>query len=186
MITKLPVKLLKHYNFGGVFMKKRISRLLAILLSLLFILQANMVVFAETEPDWQDVILTQEQFEEILSQNPDNQANPRTSGLIAAYSIAISATGNDLIIVGRTICIPDVVKSGFTVVTLKRRASSTASWTTYKTYEDLYDNSSSHILSKKITVPKGYLYRVYCTHYAKKNLFSREKIDNASNVLSIE
>lgn len=183
---KPPVKLLKHYKFGGIYLKNTISRFLAILLSLLFIFQANLVVFADTEPDWQDVILTQDEFNNILSQNPDNQVNSRTSGLIAVYSIAISATGNTLLIAGRTICAVDVVKSGFTVVTIKRRASSTTSWTTYKTYEDLYKDAPSYILSKSITVPKGYLYRVYCTHYAKKNLFSREKIDNASNVLSIE
>lgn len=167
-------------------MKKTISRFLAILLSLLFIFQANLVVFADTEPDWQDIILTQEEFNNILNQNPDNQSNARTSGLIAAYSLAIKATGNELIIVGRTICVPDVVKSGFTIITIKRRTSSTVSWTTYKTYEDLYRDAPSYTLSKSIIVPKGYQYRVYCTHYAKKNLFSREKIDNASNALAIE
>lgn len=166
-------------------MKKATSRTLAILLSLLFIFQANLVVFADNEPDWQDVILSQEQFDEILSQNPDNQLNPRTSGLILMYAISMSASGNTLLIAGKTICDPDVTKSGFTVVTLKRRESSLDSWSTYKTYEDLYNNSSSCFISKSITVPKGYQYRVYCTHYAKKNLFSREKIDNASNALAI-
>lgn len=167
-------------------MKKTISRFLAILLSLLFIFQTNFVVFADDEPDWQDVILSQEQFDEILSQNPDNQLNSRTSGLILMYAISMSASGNALLIAGKTICDPDVTKSGFTVVTLKRRASSLDSWSTYKTYEDIYNSSSSCFLSKKITVPSGYQYRVYCTHYAKKNLFSREKIDNASNVLAIK
>lgn len=170
-------------------MKKSISKLLAILLALLFIFQANLVVFANNEnnePDWQDVILTQDEFNDILAQNPNNQLNSRTSGLIAAYSIAMDASGNQLRIVGQTICDPNVVKCGFTVVTLKRRASSTTSWTTYKTYEDLYRDAPSYTLSKSIIVPKGYQYRVYCTHYAKKNLFSREKIDNASNALAIE
>lgn len=167
-------------------MKKTASRFLAILLSLLFIFQTNFVVFADDEPDWQDVILTQEQFEEIISQNPDNQINSRTSGLILMYAISMSASGNNLLIAGKTICSTDVVKSGFTVVTIKRRTVSSASWTTYKTYEDIYNSSSSCFLSKSITVPSGYQYRVYCTHYAKKNLFSREKIDNASNVLAIK
>lgn len=167
-------------------MRKTTSRFLAIFIAIIFIFQANMIVFAENEPDWQDVILTQNEFNEILNQNPDNQTNVRTSGLIASYYIAIAAEGNSLLIGGQTICAVDVVKCGFTIVTIKRRTSSTASWTTYKTYEDLYENSPSYVLSKKITVPSGYQYRVYCTHYAKKNLFSREKIDNASNVLAIK
>lgn len=167
-------------------MKKTISRTLAILLSLLFIFQTNLVVFADNEPDWEDVILTQEQFEEILSQNPNNQLNTRTSGLILIYAIAMNASGNDLLLAGKTICDPDVIKCGFTEIILKRRTSSSASWTTYKTYEDLYNNSSSYTITKRITVPSGYQYRFYCTHYAKKNLFSKEKIDNASNVLAIK
>lgn len=166
-------------------MKKSISKLLAILLSILFIFQTSLVVFAEDAPDWQDITLTQEEFDSILEQNQSNQISPYTSGLIAAYAIAISGSGSNLLIAGETICAPSVVKSGFTILTIKRRTSSTASWTTYKTYEDIYDNDPSCILSKTITVPKGYQYRVYCTHYAKKNLFSKEKIDNASNVVAI-
>ncbi|MGN0458521.1 MAG: hypothetical protein ACI4IL_06105 [Eubacterium sp.] len=166
-------------------MKKSISKLLAILLSILFIFQTSLVVLAEDEPDWQDITLTQEEFDEILSQNPNNGISTYTSGLILNYAIAVSCSGSNLLIAGKTICAPSVVKSGFTVVTIKRRTSSTASWTTYKTYEDLYNSTPSYTLTKSIAVPTGYQYRVYCTHYAKKNLLSKEKIDNASNVIAI-
>lgn len=166
-------------------MRRIISRLIAIILSLLFIFQTSLVVFAENEPDWQDVSWTQEEFDNIYYQNPNNQINTVSSGLILSYGIAISRNGSELLIAGNTICDLDIVKCGFTVVTIKRRTSSSASWTTYKTYEDLYNNTSSYSLAKRITVPTGYQYRVYCTHYAKKSLLSTEKINNSSNIILI-
>lgn len=166
-------------------MTKSISRILAIILSLLFVFQSSLVAFAEDEPDWQEASWTQEEFNEILNQNPNNLISTCTSGLIWVYAIAISSSGSTLMIAGKTFCDPDVIKSGFTKVTIKRRTSSTASWTTYKTYEDLYINTSTYSLSKNITVSRGYQYRVYCTHYAKKSLLSTEKIDNVSNVVAI-
>jgi hypothetical protein len=166
-------------------MKKSISKFLAIILSLLFVFQANFVAFADNEPDWQDANWTQSEFDDIYYQNSNNQISTLTSGLIFNYGIAISSSGSNLLIAGKTICDTDVVKCGFTVVTIKRRTSSTKSWSTYKTYEDLYNSSSSYTLTKTISVSKGYQYRVYCTHYAKKNILSTEKIDNASNVVAI-
>lgn len=166
-------------------MKKTISKLLAIVLSFLFIFQTSFTALANDEPDWEDVYFTQEEFEEILSQNVNNQATTFASGLILAYSIAISGSGSNLLIAGKTLCDPDVVKCGFKVITIQRRTSSTASWTTYKTYESLYENSASYTLAKQIAVPTGYQYRITCTHYAKKNLFSTEKISNTSNIIAI-
>lgn len=166
-------------------MKKRISKLLALIIAFLFVFQTSLVVFAEDEPDWQDITLTQEEFNSILDNNPNNQITALTSGLIYGYAIGLSGSGTNLYVAGKTTCDPDVVKCGFTVVTIKRRTSSTASWTTYKTYEDLYISNCAYTLAKTISVPTGYQYRVYCTHYAKKNLFSTEKIDNVSNVIAI-
>ncbi len=166
-------------------MKKTICRFLAVMLSVLFVFQSCLVVYADDELDWQDAAWTQEEFNDIYYQNSNNQISTLTSGLIFNYGIAISSSGSNLLIAGKTICDPDVVKCGFTVVTIKRRKSSTTSWSTYKTYEDLYNSSSSYTLTKTISVSTGYQYRVYCTHYAKKSLFSTEKIDNASNVIAI-
>lgn len=167
-------------------MKKTISKLLAIILSLLFIFQTSTVVFAEENPDWQDATWTQEEFDNIYYSNPSNQISAFTSGLIFNYGIAISSSGSNLLIAGKTICDPDVVKCGFTEVIIKKRTSSSAAWTTYKTYKDLYNSASSYTLTKTISVPTGYQYRVYCTHYAKKSLFSTEKISNSSNIILVE
>lgn len=41
------------------------------------------------EAEWQDIVLSDEEFEEILSNNPDNQITPLSSDLINRHSIAI-------------------------------------------------------------------------------------------------
>ena len=166
-------------------MKKSVSRLVAVILSFLFVFQTSVVAFANDEPDWQDANWSQEEFDDVYYQNPNNQISTFASGLIVSYGIGVSCSGSNLLIAGKTICAPDVVKCGFTVVTIQRRTVSTASWTTYKTYEDLYRDSPSYYLTKTIAVPTGYQYRVVCTHYAKKSLFSTQKISNTSNIIAI-
>lgn len=174
-------------------MKKTIGRILAILLTFCFIFQTSFIALAnDNEPDWKDITLTQNEIDDILTMNEQSQstsisgqADVQATGLIASYSIAISNSGSNLIIVGKTTCNPEVVKCGFTIVTIQRRTSSSTSWTTYKTYEDLYVNNSSYTLTKTLAVSKGYQYRVTCTHYAKKNLLSTQKINNTSNILAI-
>ena len=125
-----------------------------------------------------------EEFEEILSNNPDNQITPLSSDLINRHSIAIQKNGNCLIIAGTTYGSSEVSKCGFTKVSIQRRSNSSASWSNYQTYSDLYNNSHQYILSKSISVPSGYQYRVTCTHYAKKNLVSTQKINGTSNILT--
>lgn len=128
------------------------------------------------EAEWQDIVLSDEEFEEILSNNPDNQIMPLSSDLINRHSIAIQKNGNSLIIAGTTY--------GSSEVSIQRRSNSSASWSNYQTYSDLYNNSHQYILSKSISVPSGYQYRVTCTHYAKKNLVSTQKINGTSNILT--
>lgn len=144
--------------------------------------------FAQNEqlPEWQDLVLTQEEFNAILANNTIYTADEdtRATGLIAAYAIAISKSGtNTLNIAGKTTGTYDVVKSGFKEVVVQRRASSSAAWTDYVTYEDLYIDQVAYNLGKSLTVPTGYQYRVTCIHYAKKNFLSVQKIDNVSNVI---
>lgn len=136
------------------------------------------------EAEWQDIVLSDEKFEEILSNNPDNQITPLSSDLINRHFIAIQKNGNCLIIAGTTYGSSEVSKCGFTKVSIQRRSNSSASWSNYQTYSDLYNNSHQYILSKSISVPSGYQYRVTCTHYAKKNLVSTQKINGTSNILT--
>lgn len=165
-------------------MKKIFS--LIIVGCLIFTLFIPTNVFAAVggeQTEWQDIVLSDEEFEKILSNNSDNNIMPFTSGLINSYSIGISKNGNDLIIAGKTNCTSNVTKCGFTKVIVQRRSSSSASWSNYQTYNDLYKDARTYALSKKLSVSSGYQYRVICTHYAKVNIFSTEKIDNTSNTI---
>jgi hypothetical protein len=144
--------------------------------------------FAQNEkmPEWQDLVLSQEEFNAILANNTIHTADDdtRASDLIHAYAIAISKSGtNTLNIAGLTTGTSQVVKSGFKEVVVQRRASSSASWTDYYIYEDIYVDMGSYTIAKSLTVPTGYQYRVTCIHYAKKNFLSVQKIDNVSNVI---
>lgn len=137
--------------------------------------------------DWEDVILTESEKDDILANGNSFTTNGdvRASDLIAAYSIGISKSGTTLYIVGETIGTAEVVKSGFKEVVIQRRANSSSSWSDYITYEDLYIDQFAYNLAKVITVPSGYQYRVTCVHYAKKHIFSTQKIDNVSNTVTI-
>ncbi len=160
-------------------MKKIIS---FILIFSLLISIASMGVYAKSENivEWKDIYLSQYELNNMLS---SEQNETRASGLIIKYSIAINRDGNELIIAGMTNCTASVVKCGFKEVVIQRRANSTQDWVDYVTYEDLYDDNFGYMLSKSITVGTGYQYRVTAIHYAKKNIFSTEKINNTSNTV---
>lgn len=168
-------------------MKKTLRSLFIICLA--FVMLVPNVSAAELDklPQWYDVELTDEEFDAILAMNPNNLSeneNERATGLIHFYSIAINKDGNNMYIAGKTTGTADVVKSGFKEVVIQRRANSSSSWSDYIVYEDLYINQFMYNLAKVITVPSGYQYRVTCIHYAKKNFFSVQKIDNVSNILT--
>lgn len=166
-------------------MKKSISRALALLLAIMFLFQGALVSYADDEliDDWQDISLTDSEIDDIIALNP--QASPRATGLIHTYGIGVTSSGSSLIIAGKTLCNSDVTKCGFTIVTVQHRKSSQYSWTDYRTYEDLYLNNTAYTLGKTISVATGYQYRVTCTHYAKKNILTTQKINNTSNVIYI-
>lgn len=166
-------------------MKKAFLSVVSVIM-VMFTLVPTAFAANEELPEWQDLILTQEEFNAILDNNIIYTADEdtRASDLINFWSIAISKSGtNTLNIAGKTTGTSQVVKSGFKEVVVQRRASSSSSWTDYVTYEDLYIDTGSYVLAKSLTVPTGYQYRVTCIHYAKKNFFSVQKIDNVSNVI---
>lgn len=130
--------------------------------------------------DWKDIYLTQQDFNDIVE---TKTVNERATGLIAVYSLGIKKDGNKLIIAGMTDCFTDVVKCGFKELVIQRREDSTKDWVDYVTYEDLYEDSFSYLLGKSITVGTGYQYRVTAVHYAKKNIFITQKVNNTSNTV---
>lgn len=165
-------------------MKKALHKVISVIL-LFSLLIPNVTAFAtESEkPEWQDVYLTEEQFDEIFPSNSENNIMPLAADLIMEYYIGISKEGNTLYIGGKTFGNAEVVKSGFTKVTIQKKLPTSPTWNDYITYKDLYADASHYILTKSVTLASGYQYRVVCTHYAKKNILSTQKIDNTSNVL---
>ena len=166
-------------------MKKVIKSIFLVCLSILMMIPTVAFGAEEEIADWEDIILSQEEFERIVSPYEKSNSYARTTGLIQLYAIAIEKSGSNLIIAGKTYCTGDVVKCGFTEVKIQRRKNSSYSWSNYLSYSDMYDNDFSYVFPKKLTPATGYQYRVTCTHYAKKNILSTEKISNTSNIVTM-
>ena len=158
-------------------MKKYIS----IFLTLIIIIACFTPVTAfAADSSKDDVSFTQEELD-LLENTSAVGISPYSTGLISGCDIRIAKQGsNTLLISGYTHGSSEVVKCGFTKVVIQRKKSSSTSWSNYKTYKDLYSNSTKYKLSKSITVEKGYQYRVTATHYAKKSLLSTQKIDSTT------
>lgn len=163
-------------------MKKITSCFLAIIaVFYVFVPQTAFATGSETQY-WQDILLTETEFNDIIE---EKVVEEKATGLIATYSLGIKKSGSNLIIAGTTDCFLGVVKCGFKELVIQRRANSTQEWVDYVTYEDLYDEDTIYVLSKSITVGTGYQYRVTAVHYAKKNIFITQKLDNVSNVVTM-
>lgn len=133
-----------------------------------------------------DVIFTEAEFEAL---NPiyaeyEEISKARATALILGKDAGIAKRGSSLIISGYTTGSADVVKCGFKEVVIERRKNSNSSWGEYKVYKDLYSSSNKYTLSKSVTVPSGYQYRVTAVHYAKASLFSTQKIEVSTGYLS--
>lgn len=171
-------------------MKRIIKIVLSLTLSFVFLIPS--VAYAgegETaqaiRAEWVEENFTQEEIDQILSQNPNNQIQPLATGLIATGSLGISKDGTKLKIVAQTACSPVVVKSGFKEIVVQKRKNSSYSWSNVVVYEDLYDDRPSCTVSTTITVQTGYQYRATCIHYAKKNIFSTQTLNNTSNIVTV-
>lgn len=166
-------------------MKKIISLVCVICLLLSLVIPSSAFGNEEIQEEWQDITLTEEEFNEILSNNPNNEISTYATGLIVSYSIGVSKNGSALVIAGQTFGTTEVKKCGFSVLTIQRRTGSGDTWKNYLTYKDLYNDAGIYALAKTLNLPTGFQYRVTCTHYAKKNIFSVQKIDNISNTITL-
>lgn len=141
-------------------------------------------VTALASNDTQDnAVFSVEEFE-ALEHTYAVYSQTRATGLITDYKLGIAKSGSSLLISGYTYGSSEVTKCGFTEVIVERRANSSSSWSEYATYKDLYSSSNSYNLSKSVSVTGGYQYRVTATHYAKKSLFSVQKIDVETGYLT--
>lgn len=162
-------------------MKKTISIILSVLLTIGCFLPCTVFAAESSTADEEKYIYTTYQGEDYAE---IEGVSVYSSNLISKSRISISKSGTTLNITGITKGTDEVVKCGFTKVIVQRRASSSSSWSKYKTFKDLYSNSNYYTLTKSVTVEKGYQYRVVATHYAKKSLFSTQKIESTSSYIS--
>lgn len=167
-------------------MKKTLKTIIATLMTIVMLVPTALAV-DETAVDWEDVFMTESEISAILADSMiyTNAEDTRASNLISAYGIVITKEGtNKLYVTAKTTGTVDVVKCGFKEIVIQRRANSSSTWTDYATYEDVYIEQVAYTVCKSLTVPTGYQYRATCIHYAKKNIFSVQKIDNVSNTLT--
>lgn len=115
----------------------------------------------------------------------ETENSTRVTGLITSYELTLTKTGTTLNIYGTTKCILDIAKCGFKDLTIQRRKSSSYSWEDYYEYGNVYVEAVGANLSTHLDVEKGYQYRIYCKHYAKKNFLMVETISNTSNIVTV-
>lgn len=111
--------------------------------------------------------------------------NTRATGLIYAYGLDLSKSGNTLHITGQTYGFADVVKAGFKDLKIQRRKTSDDSWEDYYEYGNVYADAVAANLDTTLLVASGYQYRISCKHYAKKNIFSVQTIANTSGIVTV-
>lgn len=161
-------------------MKKYLSIILSAIIAITCLIPFT--AFAEDNTEY-DTEFTQAEFES-LEHVYAVSIQPYSSGLITNHRLGIAKNGNNLVISGFTQGGDEVIKCGFTKVIIQRRTSASSSWSNYKTFDDLYSDSNYYKLSKTVPVDKGYQYRVTATHYAKKSLFSTQKIEATTSSLT--
>lgn len=161
-------------------MKKYLSLFLAALMLFSCIIPFSAFAAESTEDD---AYFTQAEFE-ALEYLEAEYMQTRATGLITSKRLAIGKSGSNLVISGYTYGTSAVVRCGFSKLTIERKKASATSWSTYKSYSSLYSESNTYTLGKTVAVEAGYQYRVTGTHYAKKSLFSTEKIDATTGALT--
>lgn len=161
-------------------MKKVVSFFLcAILMFSFFSMNANATDGNDFVPYVIDFSVTTD-----ISTDATDETNSRASGLIGSYGLSLyKETSSSLYLEGLTNCSPEVVKCGFKDLTIQRRKTSSDSWKDYYEYGNVYRDATAAFLSTTLAVESGYQYRIYCKHYAKKNIFSVETITNTSNIV---
>ncbi|MGN1202589.1 MAG: hypothetical protein ACI4RF_04785 [Eubacterium sp.] len=108
-------------------MKNVLKKLLLICLSLIMMIPMTAYGADEEIPEWEDIVLSQEEFDRIISPYEKSNANARTAGLITVYALAIEKSGRNLLVAGKTYCSAEVVKCGFTEVKNQRKKNSSNS-----------------------------------------------------------
>lgn len=165
-------------------MKNKVKKIFMLCLSL-FMMIPSTAYASDDITDVSKSALSDEEIERIVAPYEKDYSTASTAGLIDMYVIAVEKSGSYLLVAAKTVCGIDVVKCGYTEIRIQRRQSNRNSWSDYIVYEDLYRDSSSYVFGSKIRPQSGYQYRATCIHYAKKSIFSTEKINDSSNIVTM-
>lgn len=160
-------------------MKRLVSALLCVVvLFTCCVFQSGAVDEENFVPYVIDVSLTTPVYE-------NESAESRVSGLILSYGIELSVSGTSLRIRAQTNCVADVVKSGFKNFVVQRKKVTSATWSDYYDYGDIYNDAYAASVNITLAVASDYQYRISCKHYAKKNLLLTQSVSNTSNVVFV-
>lgn len=159
-------------------MKKYLSIFLSIFMAICCLVPYT-VLASNTEDD---IVIKKTEFEK-LEHTYAEYVETRATDLIVNKNLGIAKSGSSLVISGSTTGTSSVIKCGFTKVTIQQRKRSSDNWINYKSYNDLYSDSNTYTLGKKVSVPSGYQYRVTAIHYAKQSMFSTQKIEASTTYL---
>ncbi len=109
-----------------------------------------------------------------------------STGLITNHYVSVSNSSGQLCINGRTASDEAMKSIGFTDIQIERSSNGTSGWTVVEYPSDVLasDTNTCSFNNYKVSVVKGYYYRVTCTHYAKESGFwfpKSESITATSN-----
>lgn len=166
-------------------MKKLLKTALVVFLCIASLVPMKSFAVDGEKIQWQDIDLPESEIQRILALNPQDNTSSRATDLILTYNIGIDKSDSTTLnLVAKIFCTVSVVKCGFKEVVLQRRATTSSPWSDYLVYKQVYNDYSSHLMARAITVQAGYQYRAVCTFYAKKSLLVTQKIQVASNLAS--
>lgn len=115
----------------------------------------------------------------------ENSAEPQALDLILTCKLDARKIDDSRMYVDIDLsCFPTVVKCGIKSVHLQKRKNSSESWKNDLSLDDYLVDGYS--FTKRITFgATGYQFRLIATFYAKKAWYSIQKIDSASNVVTM-
>ena len=131
-----------------------------------------------------NTVLADEKTAIAGSADTQSIAETYASGLIISTELTISKDGSKLILYALTDCALSVKKCGFTEIIIQRKKPTSTRWEDHKVYLDTYTDGTSLEFNKVVTLNSGYQYRATAVHYAKKSIFSTQKVSSTTGALS--
>lgn len=165
-------------------MKKIIRSIFILTLCLLSLFNVEAFALENNDIEVENIVLSQEEINEILAKGNTYTAKNRAADLIMAATVAINNDFKLLQFVGSMNCSPVVVKCGFEDIIVQRRATSSEPWSFYYQFDDDIADGIVKTTIKAVTTNTGYGYRVICTAYAKKSLFSVQRVSLTTNIIA--